>query len=77
MANKNPLALYNGKIEEIQSGDVVNPARLPFSAALPAMDGTATAGIATTIPCSDHVHPSDTTRASITLALALSIALGG
>jgi hypothetical protein len=36
-----------------------------FSATTPAMDGTAAAGSATTFAHSDHIHPTDTTRAPI------------
>ena len=35
-----------------------------FSTDAPAMDGTASAGVAETAARSDHVHPTDTTRAS-------------
>jgi hypothetical protein len=36
-----------------------------FSATAPVIDGSATAGVATTFARSDHVHPTDTTRAPI------------
>lgn len=36
-----------------------------FGTALPVVDGTATAGVATSVSRSDHVHPSDTSKASV------------
>ena len=44
-----------------------------FSDALPIMDGTAFAGVSTLVNRSDHVHPSDTTRAPLTSPSFLGI----
>ena len=41
-----------------------------LSSALPLMDGTASAGVATTYSHSDHVHPSDTAKVDKTTTIA-------
>jgi hypothetical protein len=46
----------------LSNADVI--AVLPSGATVPVMDGTANAGVATTWSRSDHVHPSDTSRAA-------------
>ena len=47
-------------------GPAGSDAAVQYSPDLPAMDGNASTGTATTVARSDHVHPTDTSRASIT-----------
>ena len=47
----------------LSSGDVTTV--LPPSSTTPVMDGTATIGVGTTWARADHVHPTDTSRASV------------
>ena len=47
-----------------EKADIEHGTHVSFSTASPTMDGTAFAGIATTVARSDHKHPSDSTKVS-------------
>jgi hypothetical protein len=71
------MACWNGTSGMLLEDCGAVPTSFPgFGSATPGMDGTGSAGSATTAAHSDHTHPSDTTRALIvasgTLALATS-----
>lgn len=56
-----------------QSGDVTANIEVPIaSTTAPKMDGTATVGTATTFARADHIHPTDTSRASTAVATTSS-----
>ncbi len=54
-----------GNVENVKQYSASNP---NFSSTAPVMDGTASAGSATTYARSDHKHPTDTSRASTAVA---------
>ncbi len=64
VSNKAGVVSFNGRnnVVSLTNADVVTV--LPGSVTAPLMDGTATAGLATTWAKGDHVHPTDTTRAA-------------
>lgn len=55
-------ALAISDIQDLQA--TIDNNKVTFSAAAPAMDGTATPGTSTAAARADHVHPTDTTRAA-------------
>ena len=59
------------------SGDITTPVPPSPSSTAPSMDGTAAVGTATTYARADHVHPTDTSRASATDLSALQTTVNG
>ena len=54
-----------GNVDDVKQYSATNP---NFGSTSPLMDGTASAGSATTYARSDHTHPTDTSRASTAVA---------
>lgn len=59
------------------SGDITTPVPPSPSSTTPSMDGTAAVGTATTYARADHVHPTDTSRASASDLSALQTTVNG
>lgn len=78
-ASTSALEGVDGKVDDNYTelkGDInAVDAKIVFATAAPAMDGVASPGSATTMARGDHVHPTDTSRASQTQVDSLQAAV--